>query len=311
MFDRFCGTGMTGVATQTCGECKVVMSLGYQVKPDGTILQEETDQSDCRLMKVRKAVTQQNSEVFKELSKLTKITNGSRAGSGLRLKEGKASTAIEWTYAMLRDGIIKGVYPQGSKCHLDTLKTSLGVSGSTLREALTRLIGDGLVSAEGQKGFTVTAMTLADLDDLTNARIMLETTALIESIEKGKGDWEDNLVLCFRRLTRTEERINIDPAGSFDEWEMRNQEFHKALVAASTSKWLASFRDVLFHNSERYRRLSGTQGPPPAEVHAEHKEIFEAAMSRDTERAVSALAGHIGRSANIIRSNKLLNDPER
>ena len=44
VFDGFCGTGMTGVAAQMCGDRKVVMSLGYQVKPDGTILQEKTDE---------------------------------------------------------------------------------------------------------------------------------------------------------------------------------------------------------------------------------------------------------------------------
>jgi hypothetical protein len=43
VFDGFCGTGMTGVAAQMCGDREVVMSLGYQVKPDGTILQEEID----------------------------------------------------------------------------------------------------------------------------------------------------------------------------------------------------------------------------------------------------------------------------
>ena len=43
VFDGFCGTGMTGVAAQMCGDKKVVMELGYQVTPDGTILQEETD----------------------------------------------------------------------------------------------------------------------------------------------------------------------------------------------------------------------------------------------------------------------------
>ena len=43
VFDGFCGTGMTGVAAQMCGDREVVMSLGYQVKPDGTILQEDTD----------------------------------------------------------------------------------------------------------------------------------------------------------------------------------------------------------------------------------------------------------------------------
>ena len=44
VFDGFCGTGMTGVAAQMCGDRKVIMSLGYQVKPDGTILREEMDE---------------------------------------------------------------------------------------------------------------------------------------------------------------------------------------------------------------------------------------------------------------------------
>ncbi len=45
VFDGFCGTGMTGVAAQMCGDREEVMSLGYQVKPDGTILKEEVDEN--------------------------------------------------------------------------------------------------------------------------------------------------------------------------------------------------------------------------------------------------------------------------
>jgi DNA modification methylase len=62
VFDGFCGTGMTGVAAQMCGDREVVMSLGYQVKPDGTILQEETDEDGKKVWRpfsklgVRKAV---------------------------------------------------------------------------------------------------------------------------------------------------------------------------------------------------------------------------------------------------------------
>src|SRR5680860_1034725 len=62
IFDGFCGTGMTGVAAQMCGDREVVMSLGYQVKPDGTILQEETDEDGKKVWRafsklgVRKAV---------------------------------------------------------------------------------------------------------------------------------------------------------------------------------------------------------------------------------------------------------------
>ena len=62
VFDGFCGTGMTGVAAQMCGDRKEVEALGYRVKDDGTILQEETDEDGKKVWKqfsrlgVRRAV---------------------------------------------------------------------------------------------------------------------------------------------------------------------------------------------------------------------------------------------------------------
>ena len=62
VFDGFCGTGMTGVAAQMCGDKNVIMELGYQVKSDGTILQEEIDETGKKQWKafsklgVRRAV---------------------------------------------------------------------------------------------------------------------------------------------------------------------------------------------------------------------------------------------------------------
>lgn len=236
------------------------------------------------------------------------IENGSQAELGGSRFTEKKPMAIEFTYAVVRSRIIEGVYPPGSKLHLETLKSSLGISGSTLREALTRLMADRLVLTEGQKGFRVTPMSLSDLEDLTDARIKMETIALAESIKFGDEAWEDNLVTCFHRLARAQERLEADPTAAFDAWEVRNKEFHEALAAASPSAWLARFRQVLFQSSERYRRLSGTMGPIPFEVHNEHEQIFKAAMARDTDNAVSALAEHIRRSVNVIRTKALLPD---
>ena len=233
-------------------------------------------------------------------------TNGAISGADAGPAGRRGSTAIESAYTILRGRIVEGVYSQGSKLHLENLKSSLGVSGSTLREALTRLMADRFVVAEGQKGFTVAPMSLSDLEDLTSARITLETSALAESIKLGGDAWEDNLVTCFHRLARAQERLEADPASAFDAWEVRNKEFHEALVAASPSNWLRNFRQILFQNSERYRRLSGTHGPIPVDVHREHQEIFSAAMARDGDRAAEALAHHIQRAANVIRSNALL-----
>lgn len=51
VFDGFCGTGMTGVAAQLCGDREVIKSLGYQVRPEGTILQEELDEDGKKVWK--------------------------------------------------------------------------------------------------------------------------------------------------------------------------------------------------------------------------------------------------------------------
>jgi len=51
VFDGFCGTGMTGVAAQMCGDKAVVESLGYRVDKDGTISQQETDENGITIWK--------------------------------------------------------------------------------------------------------------------------------------------------------------------------------------------------------------------------------------------------------------------
>jgi DNA modification methylase len=76
VFDGFCGTGMTGVAAQMCGDREVVMSLGYRVKADGTILQEEIDEDGKKVwmpfskLGVRRAVQNDLSPSATSISKM-------------------------------------------------------------------------------------------------------------------------------------------------------------------------------------------------------------------------------------------------
>jgi hypothetical protein len=51
VFDGFCGTGMTGVAAQLCGDREEVLALGYQIQADGTILQQEEDENGKQVWK--------------------------------------------------------------------------------------------------------------------------------------------------------------------------------------------------------------------------------------------------------------------
>ncbi len=218
-----------------------------------------------------------------------------------------SGTAIDAIYRELRRRIIDGIYLPDQKLKIEHLRAGFRVSSSTVREALTRLTSDHLVAAHEHRGFRVTPMSMADLQDLTQARVVLECAALRDSIRNANEDWELKLVRAYQRLTRAETRLLHD-ATAFDMWEECNRAFHDALAANSHSEWLRRLRQLLFQQSERYRRLSSGVAASRAEVHAEHMAIFEAAIAHDVERAASLLCDHVWRAAHVIRNNAALRE---
>jgi len=222
-----------------------------------------------------------------------------------------AKTLIEFAYKSLRKDIISGELPPGSKLRIEHLRAKYEIGASTLREALTLLVADALVISEGQRGFKVAPISFEDLKDVTRMRKMMETMALMEAIEHGDDHWEGAIVSAFHRLSRIEERLHDDFKHLAEDWEDRNNEFHKALIAACPSRWTLHFREILYHQSERYRRFSLTSGSFSRDVHAEHKALMDATLARNAPLAGKLLEDHMDRTLTHLTT--LLADtlPER
>lgn len=225
-----------------------------------------------------------------------------------RPSEGDAlpRSAIESAYRQLRLDIIEGRRAPGDKLRVEHLKDEYQVSASTLREALSLLVSDSLVVSQAQRGFRVAPMSLADIEDLTRTRTLLECAAFQDSLLYGDDEWEARVVSAYHKLSRAEERLATDMAGVFDEWEERNRAFHEALTSACQSRWILRFQSLLFQQAQRYRRLSAVTTKVPASVHEEHRRIFEAAMARDKEKANELLAQHIQFALTVIRQQGVL-----
>ena len=204
------------------------------------------------------------------------------------------------TFNALRDDIVAGVLEPGSRLAVEHLRERYGVGSSTIREALSLLIADALVTAEGQRGFTVKPMSVDDLRDLGRVRVLLETDALRESIANGDDDWEAGIVAAFHRLTRAQERLDTGAPDAAQEWEERNREFHDALNARCDSPWVRHMLDMLHHHSERYRRHALVDTTVPRDVHAEHRALMEATLDRDVETACKIVTQHIQRTTEVI-----------
>src|ERR1043166_6419611 len=141
-------------------------------------------------------------------------------------------------YSRLRADILGGELLPGMRLTLDALRDRYDVSVNTLRETLSRLAADGLVEAEGQRGFTVVPATLADLIDITETRRLLECHAAKLSVERVDLEWESRLVAAYHKLSKAEELVAKEGGKHADQLERYNREFHIALISGCNSRWL-------------------------------------------------------------------------
>ncbi|WP_170182063.1 GntR family transcriptional regulator [Phreatobacter stygius] len=214
-------------------------------------------------------------------------------------------TMADTTYRRLRHDIVAGKLPAGAKLKLEGLTADYAVGMSPLREALTRLMGDLLVVSEGQRGFWVAPLSLDELDDISRVRALIETEALNAAIRNGDAAWEAALTRAFDDLSAVEATLPqtaepLEPA-VLERWEQCNRAFHTALVAASGSPLLIKLRDLLYQQSERYRRVSLNVSRRRRNVHDEHVAIYEAAIARNALRACRMTELHLARTAEEVR----------
>lgn len=222
---------------------------------------------------------------------------------GRQAKVVGARSLVEAAYETIRQDILKGVLAPGLKLRFEMLRERYGVGASTLREALTRLVGEALVTSEEQRGFRVAEISLDDFADLTAARKLVEVEALRQSIIFGDDAWEGALVGAFHRLAKVEEKLAEGSVELRDEFEQRNRDFHFTLIAACPSRWVKHMHGILFQQSERYRRISLAARFEPRDVHAEHKAILEAALARDVDLACRLEAEHIEKTLALLSRN--------
>ena len=211
-----------------------------------------------------------------------------------------SATLSETLRERLRQDIILGTLAPASKLKLEALSKAYGVSVNTLRETLSRLSAEGLVVAEGQKGFAVLPVSMEDLREITEMRQLLECQALRLSIANADLDWEARVIGAYHKLSRAEGRVEADPEGAGAEWELYNQEFHEALISNCRSRWLLLYRRSMYDHSLRYRLLSlRTKVFPRSQSALEHRQILDAAIARDADTATRVLTAHILKGAQL------------
>lgn len=209
----------------------------------------------------------------------------------LTMPEVAAETVGEHAYRRIRADIIFGRAKPGQKLKLERLKADYGASISTLREILNRLSSEGLITAEGQRGFEVSPVSAVNLKEIAAMRLLLEEHALTESFAAGDMEWEGRVVAAHHKLQAMEQRMAEGDRTRTEDWKRYDWEFHQALISACGSAVLMETHAAIFDKYLRYQMIAlSFRGEVAAR---EHQILRDSALKRDAETACRVLAEHV------------------
>ena len=211
---------------------------------------------------------------------------------------------FEETVERLGTAIRTGILPAGSRLPAERLLAGeLGISRSTLRQALTTLVQSGhLVSLRGRGGGTfvtdrpplasVSAVPLGtDAWAVLDYRVAIETGATVLACERAGGDDLDRLDAVVARMWEVDD---------FEVYRRADIRFHIGLAeAARASRLVSAMTEVQGRMSELITRIAH---PPEVLTHAndQHRRVVRLLRKRDSARAVQLIREHMEGTEHIL-----------
>ncbi|MGW2831674.1 GntR family transcriptional regulator [Streptomyces sp. NPDC001286] len=205
----------------------------------------------------------------------------------------------EQVYSYLRDAIMRGHYTPGAPLKPQDLAREQGVSLAVVREALVRLVGEGLADRLPNRGFAVPSFSDRRWQEIAEARRTVEPVVLRMSIERGDVDWEARVRAAHHRLARTPAYVPEEGEYYTGAWAEAHRAFHRTLLEGCGNRELLETFDRLWTASELARRWSAHRNPG-RDGAKEHRMLEEAVLARDADTAAAVLVQHLTLTAAAL-----------
>ncbi|HZP87900.1 MAG TPA: GntR family transcriptional regulator [Burkholderiales bacterium] len=206
-----------------------------------------------------------------------------------------SSAAATRAYDEIKRRIIDLAYPPGSKLSEVQLADELGLGRSPIRTAFARLKSEGWVTVSPQSGTYVKRLSEAEIAEIYDLRLLLETHATRQAAHKISAAQIDELRREFRRRVPPKgQRMN---AQMFDDINELDAMFHAAVYRAAGNSLVS---DILLNLFEKVTWLKKTSPSTPERMQKwgdELRRVLSALEKRDPDGAARRMLEHIGHAA--------------
>ena len=203
----------------------------------------------------------------------------------------RSTTAVEVT-RILRDHILKGRYPPNSFIRQELIAQELGVSRIPVREALAQLEAEGLVIREKFRGALVPELSVTEIQEIYDLRLMIEPYLLREATTRMTPAHIAELREIVERSRRAED-VAL--------WAGLNVDFHRTLYRFAERPLAMQVLENLLVRADRYLKMQRfLSAETQSESDAQHQRILEFVAASDTDAAAGALRDHIAWNAGDV-----------
>ena len=180
-----------------------------------------------------------------------------------------------------------GTLAPGDQLGETDLAGRLGVSRGPLREAMQRLVQEGLLRSERHRGLFVRELTPDDVHDVYVARLAVERTACELIMHGNRGEAVARLTAALQRLEEaaaTSDRVAMSDA---------DQAFHQTLVSCSGNDRLERMTQTLLVETRMCLTVMQDVYPEPGELVEEHQKILDAITDGDENLLLRLIRSHM------------------
>lgn len=205
----------------------------------------------------------------------------------------KKQTVAEQVAASLRQRIVSGQLPAGTKLRQVEIAERFGVSTTPVREAFGLLQAEGLLRIETHKGVTVFLPSVQDLVQHYEIRTALETLAATKVAERFCPQDAPPLLALLDKME------TLDDAAIYVAY---NRQFHLQLYRLADRPRLLTMIEDLRNASNAYIHLYAAQDVPrdAPRLDREHREILAACQANDPARAANAIRHHLQQTVTHV-----------
>lgn len=202
----------------------------------------------------------------------------------------------EKAYAILKEAIIQGQFAPGTWLQEEQITKALGTSRTPVREAFNRLKSDGFIEVMPRKGAYIIELSDTELDDLFEAREVIETTFFVRSARK----LPRNQIIKLREALVTSEKAMNDARTDPEGWHVErrhylkaDRELHDSLIAATENKYWEKLYLNIRDRIEMYGNQLSLDETWFKLAIRDHYAIIDAILDQQYDVGKSAMATHI------------------